>query len=769
MWIRLYRCTDPESHVRPVPLMHISDGAPMLQGIFRLALLLTILAVPDASAQQPINLPRMAGSVELDGYADEAAWQGVAPLDLTMYEPISGGVVTERTEIRVAYDDDFIYVAGSMFDTEPEQIRANTLYRDRYSGDDTFAIVLDTFNDNENALWFFTTPTGVRFDYAVSDDADGGGGGGMGSAVNRSWNTFWDVVTKVDERGWFAEMRIPFSSLSFQEVDGSVDMGMIVYRYISRKGERHVYPPIRPNWDLGFAKPSQAAKVRLEGIRSQKPLYVTPYVTGGSTGLHTLNESDTAYRFDSEFTRQAGVDFKYALTSNLTLDATINTDFAQVEADDQQVNLSRFSLFFPEKRQFFQERSALFEFSTGRRDRLFHSRQIGINDGQTVRILGGGRLVGRVGEWDIGLINMQTEAQGNLPAENFGVLRLRRRVVNDQSYAGVMGTSRLGDDGSWNAAYGADAVIRLGDFEILEMKWAQTLDDALSDANGVSLTGSAYGSVQLQRRTDIGWSYRTGASFAGRDYLPGVGFVQRTDYWQYSWDVQYGWLSPDQAKLRTHDGSTYGSVYFRNADGSLESLRAGGSWDFAFKSSASARISANYLIEDLLEEVSFPGETTVPAGRYGFVESQARYEMPEGSLFRGQFDVRAGTFYDGTRYAIGLEPTWNVNRFIELAGDYEFTRLEFPERDQQANIHLVGVRSQIGLNTKLSLNAFVQYNTAADIVASNIRFRYNMAEGNDLWVVYTENLNTDRFRDSPALPVSRNRTLLLKYTHTFIR
>ncbi|NBW93269.1 MAG: hypothetical protein EBR20_02675, partial [Bacteroidetes bacterium] len=281
--------------------MHISDGAPMLQGIFRLALLLTILAVPDASAQQPINLPRMAGSVELDGYADEAAWQGVAPLDLTMYEPISGGVVTERTEIRVAYDDDFIYVAGSMFDTEPEQIRANTLYRDRYSGDDTFAIVLDTFNDNENALWFFTTPTGVRFDYAVSDDADGGGGGGMGSAVNRSWNTFWDVVTKVDERGWFAEMRIPFSSLSFQEVDGSVDMGMIVYRYISRKGERHVYPPIRPNWDLGFAKPSQAAKVRMEGIRSQKPLYVTPYVTGGSTGLHTLNESDTAYRFDSEF------------------------------------------------------------------------------------------------------------------------------------------------------------------------------------------------------------------------------------------------------------------------------------------------------------------------------------------------------------------------------------------------------------------------------------------------------------------------------------
>lgn len=741
----------------------------------RPVLLLTFTAMAvllpwrSAQAQETWTLPRLSGPIELDGYAEEAAWQEIAPLDLTMYEPISGGPMSERTEIRVAYDDDFIYVAGSMFDSEPSQIRANTLYRDRYSGDDTFAIVLDTFNDNENALWFFTTPTGVRFDHAVSDDAGGGGGGGFGGAVNRSWNTFWDVSTKVDERGWFAEMRIPFSSLAFQEVDGKVDMGMIAYRYISRKGERHIFPAIRPNWDLGFAKPSQAAKVHLEGVKSQKPLYVTPYVTGGSTGLHALNDAGTAYEFDSEFTRQAGIDFKYALTSNLTLDATINTDFAQVEADDQQVNLSRFSLFFPEKRQFFQERSSLFEFSTGRRDRLFHSRQIGINNGQTVRILGGGRLVGRLGDWDVGMINMQTEAQGSLPAENFGVLRLRRRVVNDQSYAGVLGTSRLGDDGSWNMAYGADAIIRIGDFEILEMKWAQTFDDDLVDMKGTSLTGSAYGSVQLQRRTDIGWSYRTGASYSGEDYAPGVGFVQRTNYSQYSWDVQYGWLSPDEAKLRTHDGSTYGSVYLRNEDGSLESLRAGGSWDFAFKSSASARVSSNYLIEDLDRDLSFPNNTTVPRGRYGFVETEARYEMPEGGLFRGQVEVGAGTFYDGTRYSIGFDPTWNVNRFIELSGDYEFTHLEFPDRDQKASIHLLGVRSQIGLNTKLSLNAFVQYNTAADIVASNVRFRYNMAEGNDLWIVYTENLNTDRFRESPALPISRNRTLLLKYTYTFIR
>jgi len=733
-------------------------------------LLLFLLVTGAAQAQVPTSLSRLAGPIDLDGMPDEAAWQAIEPLPLQMYEPVSGGQMTERTEIRVAYDNDFIYVGGRMYDSEPDQIRANTLYRDRYSGDDTFAIVLDSFNDNENALWFYTSPTGVRFDYAISDDANGYGGGSFGGgAINSSWNTFWDVKTVRNEEGWFAEMRIPFSSLSFQEENGQVVMGMIAYRYISRKSERQIYPLIPPNWSLGFAKPSQAAKVMLEGIESQKPFYVTPYVTGGSTGVNSLNEAETDYEFSNDLTRQAGLDFKYAFNSNLTFDGTINTDFAQVEADDQQVNLSRFSLFFPEKRQFFQERSGLFEFSTGRRDRLFHSRQIGINDGGTVRILGGGRVVGRVGMWDLGVIDMQTEASGGEPSENFGVVRLRRRVVNDKSFAGVLATSRLGDDGSWNFAYGTDGTFKLGGFEYLDLKFSQTFDDDLIDANGFDFVDASFASAQLQRRTDIGWSYRSGVTRSGRDFNPGIGFVQRTDFTQYSWDVQYGWLLSDEAALKTHDGSTYGSIYLRNEDGSLESLRAGASWDFDFKTGASARSSANFLIEDLLEPLSFPGNTSVPAGRHEYVEWEARYSMADGSLFRGSTSVDAGSFFDGWRYGISFDPTWNVNRFLELAGSYQFTRLEFPDRDQTANIHLVGVRSQIGLNTKLALNSFVQYNTSSNIIASNVRFRYNMAEGNDLWIVYTENLNSDRFRESPALPVSRNRTVLLKYTYTFIR
>ena len=172
------------------------------------------------------------------------------------------------------------------------------------------------------------------------------------------------------------------------------------------------------------------------------------------------------------------------------------------------------------------------------------------------------------------------------------------------------------------------------------------------------------------------------------------------------------------------------------------------------------------MVEDLLEELSFPKDTGVPVGRYTFVDWQGSYSIGSGNLLRGRVSSNIGSFYDGWRIQANYSPTWNVNRFLELSGSYQYTHLEFPDRNQKADIHLVGVRTQIGFNTKVSLNSFVQYNTSANIIASNIRFRYNFAEGNDLWFVYTENLNSDRHRESPVLPVSGIRTLLLKYTYT---
>ena len=349
-------------------------------------------SLPGQDSGEPLRLTRLTGPIELDGKVNEPAWEAIPPLPLTLFTPTFGAPLTERTEIRVGYDDRFVYVGGRMFDSEARKVRTNTLYRDRYSGDDLIAIVLDTWNDRQTASWFTVNPAGTRIDRAVSNDAEFG----SGDPMNDNWNTFWDVATTRSDSGWFAEMRIPFSSLGFQDTEGRVTMGLIVYRFIARKNERQLFPAIPPNWDLAFAKPSQARRVVLEGVYARRPMYLTPYVLGGSTWRSELDPAGERYLRPADRTAEAGVDLRYSPTSNLSLDLTVNTDFAQVEADDQQVNLTRFSLFFPEKRQFFQERASTFEFSTGGfTDRLFHSRRIGLDQGVIVPILGGARAVGK--------------------------------------------------------------------------------------------------------------------------------------------------------------------------------------------------------------------------------------------------------------------------------------------------------------------------------------------------------------------------------------
>jgi len=321
-----------------------------------------------------MELPRIEGDITVDGRVTETAWDDLSPLPLTMYQPTYEGDIKEQTEIRVGYDDESLYVSGRLYDSDPDGIRTNTLYREDYSGDDTFAIILDTFNDNENALWLFVTPAGVRFDLAVSDD-----GGGADS----NWDTFWTAEATQTDEGWFAEMRIPLSSLGFQADGDQVTMGLIAYRYIARRNERYIFPAIPPNWNLCFAKPSQARDVVLKNVKSERPAYFTPYALGGLDQEAQRTVDGSSFRQRRDVTREIGGDLKYNVTNNLTLDLTANTDFAQVEADPQRVNLTRFSLFFPEKRRFFKERASTFAFNTGGNDRLFNSRRIGLVDGES--------------------------------------------------------------------------------------------------------------------------------------------------------------------------------------------------------------------------------------------------------------------------------------------------------------------------------------------------------------------------------------------------
>ncbi len=723
----------------------------------------------DPQRSAPLVVPRLSGPITLDGSSDEPAWSNVTPFVLFQHSPNFGSPPTEKTEVLVGFDDDFLYVAGRLYDREPGKIQASTKKRDTMSpSSDWFGVLFDTFNDKENGLGFFTTPAGLRWDGSVYNDGQPTNPVTQEPPINLSWNTFWDVETVITDRGWFVEMRIPLSSLRFQDKAGEVIMGMIAWRFIPRKNEMFVFPAIPPNWGAWSTwKPSQAQEVVLRGVQSRRPLYITPYLLGGYGLSHELNEDETEYLREEDPVTEIGLDVKYGLTSNLTLDLTLNTDFAQVEADDQQVNLTRFSLFFPEKRLFFQERSSTFEFSFGGPNRLFYSRRIGLYEGDIIPIYGGVRLVGRAGSWDVGFLSMQTAPvdELDLPSENFGVLRLRRRVFNRNSYVGGMLTSRIGSDGSYNAAYGLDGIIRLFGQDYLTVNWAQTFQDG--KANRFDSLDPAKIRISWERRTINGPAYDFSYSRAGLDYEPGVGFEARENYTRFGNRLLYGWIPGERSFLNRHQVFVGGSLTLSNVDNGVESAEIGPGWTGETKSGFGGSIQPKYYQEYLTEAFELPENVEVPAGRYAFYGVEGALNTPMGRTLAFMSMLGAGGFYDGYRLSLAIIPLWNLSSTWQLEGFYQYNRVNFPDRDQGFTAHLARLRVLATITTKVTASAFVQYNGASGAVIANLRFRYNPREGNDLYIVYNDALNTDRFSEIPTLPYTDSRTILLKYSYTF--
>ncbi len=723
-----------------------------------LALSASALASTVAGAQTPapLELTRLDSAITFDGMPDESAWQRIPVLPLTTYAPVFRAAPRQRTEIRVAYDDEFFYAAGWFYDDDPGAIRVNSLYRDRWNGDDALAIYIDAFNDNQNAKWFGTTPSGMRFDQLVSDD---------GATLNGNWDAFWDSKTRVTAEGWFAEVRIPLSTLGFRtDGDGNTIMGLTVTRLVSRSGERVTFPEIDPA--IEFRRPSAARDVLLRGVKNRKPLYVTPYVLTG-VARKSVASQPSGFRSDSETSGDLGVDVRYPLSGNLTLDLTVNTDFAQVEADEQQVNLDRFPLFFPEQRRFFQEGSGLFDFVTAGGARLFHSRRIGLTpEFIPVPVLGGARLVGRMGAWDVGLLEMQTGRQGTTPSENFGVLRLRRPVLNPFSTLGAMLTSYSGA-GRRNLAGGVDGSLRLVGDEYLTIKWAGSVDE--SDPARANVGSRGIFDAKWERRTGRGPSYTVQGTYAGRDYRPELGFLPRRDFKSLNAFGNWFIFTDNHPTLRRIYPGALAFSTFRNSDGVLESGTYAFWVQWDTKAGGGGWIEPKWFREDVVQAFPIGRKVQIPAGRYAFADLQLALMMSQGARVRTSLDVRSGTYFDGTRTQVILKPTWNASKHLELGADYQLTVLKFDVRNQRESIQVARFRVRTALDAQRSGNAFIQYNSTTGSVDANVRLRWAIAEGTDLWAVYNEVVDTDRpggLVDVARSPFSLSRTFILKYTHT---
>jgi len=477
----------------------------------------------------------------IDGKVNDESWIGVEPYtNFIQTDPVEGAPASERTEVRVLFDKTYLYISVVAFDSEPGKIVVTQSRRDAdITESDAIIVVLDTFNDNQNAFVFGTNPVGIEYDgqvagegqtSAISSNQSGTGGSQRGgiASFNANWDGDWSVKSQITERGWETELAIPFKTLRYATGTNRT-WGFNVKRNIRRKNEQVYLSPVQRGFDV--YRVSSAAKLTGLQLPPRRDIKLIPYVLGSGNKDYTFatDQVDNKGRF--------GLDAKWGVRPNLTADFTVNTDFAQVEADEEQVNLTRFDLFFPEKRPFFLENASIFQFGAAQQSELFFSRRIGLSatgaSGVPIDIVGGGRLSGKVGGYNIGILNMQTESatderSGRLltPSNNFGVVRVQREIGRSNFggiYVNREGTGKYSTDGDYNRAYGLDAAWQMTTNGKLFTYFART-------DSPESKGGSDYSGRLFYNFTNNLWQVSSGFTQVGDAFNPEVGYLPRRGY-----------------------------------------------------------------------------------------------------------------------------------------------------------------------------------------------------------------------------------------------
>ncbi len=409
----------------------------------------------------------------------------------------------------------------------------------------------------------------------------------------------------------------------------------------------------------------------------------------------------------------------------------------------------------------------MFDFTfgyNGANGSVFYSRRIGLYNGHPVRILGGARLTGKIGKFDIGFINMQTAKYATeLPSENFSVLRFKRSVINPYSYTGGIFTSRIGANGNLNFTYGMDTYISAFRDTYIEFKISQTYD---SEKNYKRLADNTFLRVNMESRNIKGLSYRAAFDWLGKDYDPAVGFVQRGNNFVFNENLRYGWLPGENSILYSHKVYYKFAVYC-NTQGLLETIITGPGWDFAGKNKSTGETEPEFRREIIRDTFYIDKKTYVPAGSYSFFVLKENLGSPATSRFSVKSENLLGQYYDGYVFSVKLMPQWALSQSVKIEGQYQFNTISFPVRNQKYVSHVSGLKLTYMFSTTLSAAAFIQYNSAAYAFLTNIRIRYNPREGNDLYLVFNEGRNTYILDSSPQLPRVDNQTLQIKYSYTF--
>lgn len=727
--------------------------------MFRFLILLVFLPSVLAAQDSVLEIKALSEKVTFDGQLDEAFWPEMTSFTTVQHLPYNGDNPSEQEEIYITYDKEFLYLAAKI---EGANIQSPSKKRDEFTlRPDWLGIILDGYNDHENGLGFFTTPSATRTDFTVFEDAVGD------FPINLDWNTYWDVKTKRSENFWTVEMRIPFSSLQFQENEGVVEMGLIIWRAIASKNETDTWPRIQNSWgEWSNFKPSKSRLIRLRNIKSSKPIYVTPFALAGVDRIVTNNSP-----YEAEVGTQiaAGVDVKYNLTSNLTLDLSVNTDFAQVEVDDAQVNLDRFSLFFPEKRQFFQERAAIFDLRVGGANRIFYSRRIGIDDdGNLEKIMGGARLTGRIGNYDIGVINMATRDNNWAIKNNFSVIRARKKVLNSNSYVGFIGTNKTDFKGENNTVYALDGTFRLRGNHLLQMRWAQSFTDGYEN-NPLSLKPSRF-ILNLEKVQFNGFNYDLAIARRGIDYNPELGFENRSNYTSIFAVMGYGWQNKQKSTILQQNVRMYNFTFLNNESYLDETTNIGLQYQIEWKSRYSFYIFTYYRRERLFESVELLDNFVIDEGLYNINVWGSGFGTPSAKAFSYNFNIRVGDLFSSKflRFENNLE--WVVFQDLGVGLFYNYNPIfkNGWNSDEIINVHLARLKFLYTLSTKLSLSGFLQGTSDGNIGLGNLRFRYNPREGVDLFLVYNNVTELDRIFVTNEFQQSvPEQVLIAKLTYTF--